>query len=239
MYMKTITLLLVLLFFVCFILPADTPVPNITYEQLAEGLWQMGYYTRLLIKPSDTGGFMYDWVTDEEELGWVSLHTGSIIIENGEIHLKHPLYEGGPDNLIDTGRVWLNEDKVNYSEYLKLEREGEVFYNLRKPMEPGTEMVFQGTPVVLILKLAVTNDAVRVREGPSLNYDPFALRLFDNRTSYPVNTEVYVLGRTLKKERIGDWNNYWYLISVPTHVMTPPESGLRKWAYGEFFDFKE
>ena len=233
--MKRILLFLVILFSGSFILPADTPLENLTYKRLEEGLWQMGYFARFAVKPFESGGYYYDWTTDEEELGWVTFHTGSIIIEDDEIFL----YEDGTENLLTTGRVWLNEDGVNYEEYIKLETGAGFFYNLLKPMQPGTEMVFQGAPVVLILKLALTNDAVRVREGPGLEYEPFALRLHGGRTSYPENTDVYVLGRSLEKEKIGDWINYWYLISVPTHVMDPLEYGLRKWAYGEFFDFRE
>jgi hypothetical protein len=60
----------------------------------------------------------------------------------------------------------------------------------------------------------------------------------DGKTSdwVPADRGVSVLGRTLEKEQVGQWNAYWYLVEVPTD--DEGSVGLR-WMYGEFVRLTE
>jgi len=69
---------------------------------------------------------------------------------------------------------------------------------------------------------SVNDNRVRVRDNPNL----------DSNTLGYVNTgdEIYILGKSTTKMKIGTMDNYWYKI-------LGKDSLLLGWAYGEFIDF--
>ena len=80
---------------------------------------------------------------------------------------------------------------------------------------------------------------LNVRLQPNTRTKPIPFTHFDGdgRTYdwIPAGTPVRVAGRTLEKDQIGSWNNYWYLLEVPTDA--EGSTGYR-WAFAEFIELE-
>ena len=52
----------------------------------------------------------------------------------------------------------------------------------------------------------------------------------------PKETQIRVLARTLEKERVQQWTNYWYYVEI-----TAAEGMMQRygWMFGEFISFSE
>jgi formylglycine-generating enzyme required for sulfatase activity len=91
----------------------------------------------------------------------------------------------------------------------------------------------EGTAVTVNRPGTVTT-GVRLREKP---YTSAALIEYWSTTAQkepelfmPVGAAVLVVARTVEKEKVGDWSNYWYRIEFSTEK----QGKVQAWAYGEF-----
>jgi hypothetical protein len=100
----------------------------------------------------------------------------------------------------------------------------------------GASRIFKGIPVVTMgLVKGVTTTNVKIREKPSINsksldynkdmYSPDTVQ-----QSVPAATEVIVIARTRDRDKVQNWNNYWYLVSMGFTSEV--------WMYGEFVKLK-
>ncbi len=112
-----------------------------------------------------------------------------------------------------------------------------VFPVEENKVKPGTEVVYNGIPVIVLPGSGITTTLVKIREKPSTSskaltycatvaYDPSA-KEYD---AVPKNTMVRIIARTRDKYTVGKWNNYWYCISVGMND--------RVWMFGEFIKLK-
>jgi len=104
-------------------------------------------------------------------------------------------------------------------------------------LPPDTKRIFHGIPVVTIGEVkARTTDAVKIRKAPSVNAESFEYHSnpFGPGTStpfVPAGVEVIVVARSVHKEKVKNWENYWYLVTVNWGAQ-------EVWMYGEFLAFK-
>jgi hypothetical protein len=79
------------------------------------------------------------------------------------------------------------------------------------------------------MKKGVTTSAVKIRktpeaEGEELVY--FSEIFAPEQKSVPNKTSVTIIARTLEKQTVQKWENYWYYVQVGAH------DGV--WMFGEF-----
>lgn len=93
---------------------------------------------------------------------------------------------------------------------------------------------------------------LKMRENPDIKSKRVIISQFMDEGNINIlskGEEVYVIGRSKEKQKIGKWNNYWYLVSLPHSMYTkvtyydPDEDGYNMdaptlpnlaWCYGEF-----
>lgn len=103
-------------------------------------------------------------------------------------------------------------------------------------VKAGTSKVYKGIPVVSMgMVKGMTTTNVKIREKPSVNakaieyikeiYSPDS-----SLPSVPAKTEVIVVARTRDRDKVENWNNYWYLVSVGVNSEV--------WMYSEFVKIK-
>jgi hypothetical protein len=103
-------------------------------------------------------------------------------------------------------------------------------------IKAGTSKVYKGIPVVTMGQVkGSTTTSVKIREKPSIDSKSleYIKELFapdSVQQSVPANTEVVVIARTRDRNKVQNWNNYWYLVNVG--VMN------EVWMYGEFVKVK-
>jgi hypothetical protein len=109
--------------------------------------------------------------------------------------------------------------------------------NMNCPVEnskimAGMSKFYKGIPVVTMGQAkGSTTTSVKIREKPSINSKSleYIKELFapdSVQQSVPANTEVIMIARTRDRDKVQNWNNYWYLVNVG--VMN------EVWMYGEF-----
>jgi hypothetical protein len=180
-------------------------------------------------------------------------NSGSFKLEKGLIKLSPEICrqfadaEEGIDcsNTLGDARIDLIEDEYSlyYSQYLFIESrnnkqllmEGKENDNFRMPV-PGTEvpegetrMIGKWQVITMGMKKGVTTSAVKIRktpeaEGEELVY--FSEIFAPEQKSVPNKTSVTIIARTLEKQTVQKWENYWYYVQVGAH------DGV--WMFGEF-----
>lgn len=115
-------------------------------------------------------------------------------------------------------------------------RRNYIEYDIKDfPVEKGAKRVIDGIPVIVMGGISGrTNDNVKIRKKPSItaesvNYE-VDLYGIDNppQDFVPKMTEIIILARTLEKEKVHKWNNYWYYVKVGIN------NGV--WMFGEFIN---
>ncbi|MBP7737551.1 MAG: hypothetical protein KA369_16340 [Spirochaetes bacterium] len=97
----------------------------------------------------------------------------------------------------------------------------------------GEKKRVDGIAVIAIgAKQAVTTSNVKLRAKPSVSAKEIEFRLYpDYRSlSVPAKTEITVYARTEKKEKVQNWENYWFYVKAG---MADPA-----WMFGEFVKIK-
>ena len=81
----------------------------------------------------------------------------------------------------------------------------------------------------------ITNDSVVIRQGPGIDYQK--LPHFPNGDygnyvmSLPKGIKLTIHARTLNKQKVKNWENYWLLVSLDYNQYV--------WIFGEFVDFAD
>ena len=88
-------------------------------------------------------------------------------------------------------------------------------------------------------KKGVTTENVRIRPKPTIDskYLEYSNEIEGKLPYYPKGWDVIIYARTLNKDKIGKWNNYWYYVELVCDSREM-ESGW-VWVYGEFIKIKE
>lgn len=139
-----------------------------------------------------------------------------------------------------------SDESLYYTEYLKISSEENMNILGMSPetnvfrigvtgkeVREGAARKHEGINVVSMGgKKGITTSEVKIRKTPStsgevLNYYP---GLYDDMLkAVPINTTVTVIARTVNKEQVQKWNNYWYLVNV--------DWSTEVWMFGEFVKF--
>jgi hypothetical protein len=94
-------------------------------------------------------------------------------------------------------------------------------------------------------RLTATTDNLRIRKGPGTNYEYMVYTYFDDvtktvktHTSIHAGTNLRILARTVEKQKVEDWLNYWYYVEYkePVGAMLVYRNA---WMYGEFLNVAE
>jgi len=103
-------------------------------------------------------------------------------------------------------------------------------------IKAGTSKIYRGIPVVTMgLVKGATTTNVKIREKPSISSKSLEYVKAPYETdailqSVPAATEVVVIARTRDRDKVQNWNNYWYLVSMGFTSEV--------WMYGEFVKLK-
>lgn len=88
----------------------------------------------------------------------------------------------------------------------------------------------KGIPVITMgCAKGVTVSNVKIRKGPSVSAEALSYMRShgdDAQDFVPQGTKVTVIARTVKKEKVLSWENYWYLVDAGAEEEV--------WMYGEF-----
>jgi hypothetical protein len=135
-----------------------------------------------------------------------------------------------------TGEIRRLEDSV-YQEYAIFLRWGDapvlvllsedftVRPNLRRKVD-GIEVVTMGAV------FGMTTQNVRVRAAPSVQA---GIIRFPTSDYHPKGSSVRLLARTVQREKVQQWTNYWYYVEN-TAMEESPRYG---WMFGEFLEYSE
>jgi hypothetical protein len=134
-------------------------------------------------------------------------------------------------NLYSTLMLIFFPENSDSARAFKLLRESVDFSVDSFEVKEGSQRIFRGTEVVTMgMKHASTTQNVKIRKGPSVS----SAELIFTKEPYgdaglkyvPASTEITVIARTKVKDKVGTWENYWYLVNA---------GNLKEvWMYGEF-----
>ena len=106
----------------------------------------------------------------------------------------------------------------------------------------GSARNIKNVPVITMgMKKGTTTTNVKIREKPSTKAKSlkFSRGIYGDDSELkdfvPAGTELTVIARTVGREKVETWNNYWYYVNVGTHVGM--DDGV--WVYGEFVKFRD
>ncbi len=142
-------------------------------------------------------------------------------------------------------RLEKNDDSVHYSRYVtcrpKLkqhagDRDAFEYPVKDSAVKAGEKKRVDGIAVIALgEKQAVTTSNVKLRAKPSASAKEIEFRLYpDYRSPFvPAKTEITVYARTEKKEKVQNWENYWYYVKAGMSY-----DGKGAWMFGEFIRMK-
>jgi hypothetical protein len=128
-----------------------------------------------------------------------------------------------------------NDNGLLYNSYFKCDN-GFYLYNESDKTTEGEKRQIDNTPVRTIgYKMAITTSNVKIRKKPSLKSKSiiYNSEAYGKKPYVPKGVEIAVIARTAQKDKIGDWNNYWYYVNVFDYF-----NNNLVWMYGEFIKFK-
>jgi hypothetical protein len=108
-----------------------------------------------------------------------------------------------------------------------------ITFDIKKlPFPNGTKKKFNGFDIETLGNTSATvTTPVVLREGPGTNFPKldYIVNVYDGPilSSLPEGKVVTVHARTPKKQKVKNWENYWYLISI--------DDTRYVWAFAEFF----
>jgi hypothetical protein len=108
-----------------------------------------------------------------------------------------------------------------------------LFAGLVVPLTAQTPVTIGGVSVVTVDRPGTVTTAVRLREKPSTSapiVEYWATTTQKEPELFmPAGVTVTVVARTVAKEKVGDWNNYWYRVEFTT----AKQGKVQAWAYAE------
>jgi hypothetical protein len=209
-----------------------------SYDYLEEGVWRsadpsqsltfIGSWQRLQFYSDEAGGRRYVVWRESDNKPDAVISGGTCTTRDGGVVLGDDLW-----------RLWRDETRLVCAEYLAPSPEGkERYWNLSSQLRPGDTASFGGTAVVMVLKGGKATDNLTVREGPSTAHPKVTLPPYygQDLTYLPKGRDAYVVARTAEKAKVGDWEDYWFLIQVVEHYLQIGRSPNLKWVFARFVE---
>jgi hypothetical protein len=244
------------IFFLLITLTISVFGQHFTTENIKKYIGQTYHYYMLLgiIELRMDANNTYIARYESEGLYWYN--SGKFKMEKGVIKLSPEICRQFADsddgidcsNTLGEAKIDLIEDPYSlyYTEYIFVESrvnkqllmEGKENDSFRMPV-PGTEvpegetrMISKWQVITLGMKKGVTTSAVKIRKTPETNGEELMYypEIFaSEQKAVPKNTSVTAIARTMEKEKVNKWENYWYYVQVGAH------DGV--WMFGEFVKF--
>ncbi|ASV13415.1 hypothetical protein [Leptospira santarosai] len=204
----------------------------------------------LYIKFNDNGSYEFSY--DSE--GWTWFNRGTYLIKNNTIELKSNFCSSGEHKgqvcsaTFHNGKCIIEPTPLDVEyEYALICRSNhnfKVFSSDSKPsnlvsfeikqflLPAGNERVYKGHKIITMGNIiGEVTEPVVLRDGPGINYQKldYIVNVYDGPylKSLQKGKKVIIHGRTLKKETVKNWENYWLLISI--------DDTNKVWAFGQFF----
>ena len=158
---------------------------------------------------------------------------GNILLKYRLINVKNDFY---------SEKLVTSDIKGNYS----------VSINFSSRVPEGTIIKDDSCIEIYVMNSAKASAAsnIRVRDFPDLNSNIFSFQYFDEKSLpyYKKGLAVQVQGRTVKKHKVDNYENYWYIVDLTglddyEAYGLKDQSIVRKtkylWVYGEFIKFNK
>ncbi len=227
-----------LLAFTFFSLIAEMPV--ITEDFLISNRWgpeksKFGY--RLTFEENGTFEIFFFGMGDREYVSGNYKIVGNDLILDKTDEFNLGLI---PKELIGERTRWnLQRDNDSYLYLYKIVSDtGYSFWNNSSFVPDGDVRKIDGIEIIIsrIDNCGLKYD-IKVRMGPGTDYESSNFYFEANELALPYlpkNRKVNVFGRTLNKEKISNWNDYWYYceLKIGLHDQGPRHG----WIYGALLD---
>jgi hypothetical protein len=143
-----------------------------------------------------------------------------------------------PKQNIFTGKIVILDNSVQYDIILKFDT-GVTLINRSHIVPGGLTKTIDGIKVITMgCKTGIINDNAKIRIKPSIDSDTIKYSTsFDAPTLQycPKDSIITVLARTENKEKIKNWNNYWFYVELTDASEYEKRYG---WIYSEFITIK-
>lgn len=218
-------------------MPEDCPMVTFLFDKDQDGEYKNGYFT---------SGLHYE--------GYASLY-GQYHIEDNKLYLK--ILKAEEFDMVNDEIIFelrKIEDSIYLTECLCCISNNSPFYdniwNEKSIIPEGSTRIIDGYNVISVNKTGKIIDRVYLREKPSINSKKYVAELGGNgkirlkSLFLTSGHKIKILYRTENKEKIRNWNNYWYYILISDAAYGSIqykgkrlENNIKNpfvWIYGEF-----
>lgn len=184
--------------------------------------------------------------------GWDWRDSGTYEISGSGVTLRPSVCSGRPYRTSADAEFSMGEaeatitekpDDLRYGSYLSVKSKynrrnlvgqdieaDTLFFPVKESILKNARRSCRGTPVITMgCAQGVTVSNVKIRSAPAVSAESMTYATShgeDEKPFVPEGTKVTVLARTVKKDRVKDRENYWYLVNVGYEE--------KVWMYGEF-----
>ncbi|MBN1523107.1 MAG: hypothetical protein JW904_01385 [Spirochaetales bacterium] len=139
--------------------------------------------------------------------------------------------------------IFIDSNDPKSSRYIKNADDSLILWNKNYFVREEKKVEINGAAAVTMgYKLRATTENLRIRKGPSTNDEHLTFFFKDTKSgqikswgSLLAGTNIRVLARTESKQKVEDWNNYWYYVEYKE-----PKGSMvvykRAWSYAEFIN---
>jgi len=137
------------------------------------------------------------------------------------------------------GECKINENSKNFFYLKEINCSGPIDVTLFSELTTGLQRNVEDVPVIMVIKRGTIKENAYIRSAPSKSAKPSEcfFESVEGRKPTPVlpaNQYIFVVGKTLQKEKVDKWENFWYFVDAGDWY-----SDCQGWVFGEFIDFKE
>ena len=207
------------------------PAGRLTSEYLGSAQWgpehQKGKYIKFT-----AGG---DFDCTEDFLMDSSRTKGTYALKNDRLTLVR---EGNGGPFLRDGRLVSDPNSLRFSRFIVFAG-GEKLWDTTSAVPAGNRVTIEGVPGVTMgmKKAAVTTNA-KFRVKPDMKAKELTFGKFkeggegleeETLPYLPAGTKIVVLARTVKTQKVQQWNNYWYYIDAEG----PFDAWKQGWVFAE------
>jgi hypothetical protein len=213
---------------------------NLTKEVLCSTKWIPS------AEPDDASLLLMFYLDDVFKLGYASsgvvLSGNYQVISDNEVKLYN-FKKGNAKNIYFERddiilKLFVNQNDFWFSEKIASTDNKFTFYPLGSESEENKEYIYQGIPVYKTCGKYVSTLNLKIRTKPNIKSKTVNNPTYTFPFSHTKPIDLYiqgtsfeVLGRTTKKEKVYEYNNYWYLTKF--YIYNGFKFG---WVYGEFIE---
>ncbi|MCR1795598.1 MULTISPECIES: hypothetical protein [unclassified Leptospira] len=172
-------------------------------------------------------------------------YSGSFEIKSNQVFLEPEKNPGcTPENKPVKSKKCILEktdQSLYYTQRLNC-GENSFFWNYSSELGSGENRKYKGIEIVTVGQInSQTTANVKFRENPNQNSLSFKCSYIDEdhqqmESEYiPTGKDIVIIGRQTQKVRIGQWENYWYLIAVSSNAYNGCYSDVG-WVFGQFIN---